>query len=141
MTFQNGGLFWREHKSLDDSLSLFAANLPSFASPALYQDRPAVSDVELASIHIMMHAATVHLHRDFMDMLPASYNKCIVAANAMTSIIRELGELDYDYLDPIVSVSASVSRLVQTLTPVAFRRVSNAAPMFICKSSSRNRRM
>ena len=30
----------------------------------------------------------------------------IVAANAMTSIIHDLGELDYDYLDPIVSVSA-----------------------------------
>ena len=66
-----------------------------------------VSDVELASIHIMMHATTIHLHRDFMDKLPASYTKCLVAANAMTSIIHDLGEPDYDYMDPIVSVSAS----------------------------------
>ena len=65
-----------------------------------------VSDVELASIHIMMHATSIHLHRDFMDKLPTSYTKCLVAANAMMSIIHDLGELDYDYLDPIVSVSA-----------------------------------
>lgn len=107
MTFQNGALFWREHQSLEDSLSFFVDNLPSFASQGIYQGRPVVSDVELASIHIMMHATTIHLHRDFMDKLPASYTKCLVAANAMTSIIHDLGEPDYDYMDPIVSVSAS----------------------------------
>lgn len=53
----------------------------------------------------MMHAATIHLHRDFLEIIPASYQRCLVAANGMTSIIRELSDGDYDYLDPIISVS------------------------------------
>ena len=105
MTFQSDELFWNEHRSLDMSLSQFAANLPPFSSSGLFHDQSAVSDVELASIHIMMHAATIHLHRDFLEIISASYQRCLAAANAMTSIIRELSDGDYDYLDPIVSVS------------------------------------
>ncbi|KAJ3519680.1 hypothetical protein NM688_g9266 [Phlebia brevispora] len=103
MTFRNNNQFWGEHKTLDDELSNFASNLPSFAPQGLYQEKPAVSDVELASIHIMIHAATIHLHRDFMEMLQSSYNKCLVAANLMTTIVQELCDVDYDFLDPIVS--------------------------------------
>ena len=88
------------------SLSQFAVNLPSFASTGgFFQDQTSASDAELASIHIMMHAAIIHLHRDLMELVPASYQRCLVAANNMTAVVRELGDGDYDYLEPIVSVS------------------------------------
>ncbi len=86
------------------SLQQFEANLPPVAAP-LYYDHLEPSDADSMSIRIMMHTSTIHLHRDFLEVNTTSYERCFVAANSMTSITRELNDGDYDYLNPIVSVS------------------------------------
>lgn len=73
----------------------------------MYQDQLCPNDVELVSIHTLMHVATIHLHRDLLMMYSASYQRCLTAANAVTSMIRELNDGDYSFLNPILSVRRS----------------------------------
>ncbi|KIP10264.1 hypothetical protein PHLGIDRAFT_125626 [Phlebiopsis gigantea 11061_1 CR5-6] len=101
-TFDNDDLFWSQHNALDIDISQFGAGLPPLAS-SVYQDQLCANDVELVSIHTLMHASTIHLHRDLLMMYPASYQRCLVAANAITSMIRELNDGDYSFLNPIIS--------------------------------------
>ncbi|KAJ2985092.1 hypothetical protein NUW54_g10267 [Trametes sanguinea] len=51
----------------------------------------------------LIHAASIHLHRDALETEPQSYQKCLWAANAMTSLIRSLQDNDYDLLCPIIA--------------------------------------
>ena len=37
-------------------------------------------------------------------MYPASYQRCLFAATSITSMIRELNDGDYSFLNPIISV-------------------------------------
>lgn len=84
-------------------ITQFGASLPPLAS-SVYQDHLSANDIELVSVHTLLHASTIHLHRDLIMMHPASYQRCLVAANAITSMIRELNDGDYSFLNPIISV-------------------------------------
>ena len=98
----NDDLFWTQHNNLDCELIQFGANMPQLTS-SVYQDQLSQNDLELVSIHTLMHSSTIHLHRDFL-MLPSSYHRCVGAANAITGMIKELNEADYAFLNPIISV-------------------------------------
>ena len=100
-------MFWAQRNALDVELSQFGAALPDFAS-TVYQDQLCPSDVELVSIKTLMHAATIHVHREYLAMYHQSYDRCVRAANAITGMITaELNEGDYSFLNPIISVSLS----------------------------------
>lgn len=88
------------------SLSQFAQNLPSVSS-LVFQDHRSSYDVELVSIHTLMNASIIHLHRDFFELYPASLQRCLLAAHAITDAIHELSGNDYDFLNPILSVSSA----------------------------------
>ena len=113
-TFENDDLFWSQHNALDMEISQFGAGLPPLAS-SVYQEQLCANDVELVSIHTLMHASTIHLHRDLLMMYPASYQRCLVAANAITSMIRELNDCDYSFLNPIISVRKNLVLLSSTV--------------------------
>ena len=70
----NDDLFWRQQNSLDLELIQFGANMPQLSS-SVYQDQLSRNDLELVSIHTLLHASTIHLHRDLLTVSPPSYHR------------------------------------------------------------------
>ncbi|GJE88002.1 C6 transcription factor domain-containing protein [Phanerochaete sordida] len=101
-TMDNDDLFWRQQNSLDLELIQFGANMPQLSS-SVYQDQLSRNDLELVSIHTLLHASTIHLHRDLLTVSPPSYHRCVGAAEAITGMIKELNEGDYAFLNPMIS--------------------------------------
>ncbi|KAL4243896.1 hypothetical protein ABKN59_011044 [Abortiporus biennis] len=95
-----GDAFWSEHHTLATTLVHFSNFLPAIG---LSNAQPLTrSSVDLLTIHTMIYVSTILLYRDHLDN-NEFYQRCLVAANAVTSLILELGHDDYDYLDPISS--------------------------------------
>ena len=92
------------HYSLELSLTQFSTNLNNLSAQQ-YSLPYVVSNADLVGMQTLIFAATIHLHRDALEIQPESYQKCFWAANAMTTLIRSLSENDYDLLCPIISVS------------------------------------
>lgn len=86
------------------SLSQFASNLPVIGLAA-GQTPFSLAEIDLFVIHTLINVSTLHLHRELAQTQPVPYEKCWIAANAVTSLVRELADSDYNYLDPIISVS------------------------------------
>ncbi|KZT03463.1 uncharacterized protein LAESUDRAFT_729034 [Laetiporus sulphureus 93-53] len=88
---------WLEHRSLEMSLAQFSTNLPEIT-----RRTPQIAvDIELVSVHTLIHTATIHLNRAHLEASLASFEKCLAAANAVATIISKLAESDYGHLDPI----------------------------------------
>ena len=85
------------------SLSQFASNLPCIGL-ASGQNPLTLAEMDLFVIHTMIHVSTLHLHRELAQTQAVPYEKCWIAANNVMSLVRELSDSDYDYLDPIISV-------------------------------------
>ncbi|KAI0927943.1 hypothetical protein AcW2_004110 [Taiwanofungus camphoratus] len=92
---------WSEQRSLEMSLAQLSANIPHINRPNhfLLSD----DDIDLVGIHTLIYAATIHLNRDFIETQPSSYEKCLISANSVTALVRNLSDNDYDFLDPINS--------------------------------------
>ncbi|RDX52836.1 hypothetical protein OH76DRAFT_129357 [Lentinus brumalis] len=90
------------HYSLELSLTQFSTNLSNLSAQQ-YTLPYVVSNADLVGMQTLIFAATIHLHRDALELQPESYQKCFWAANAMTTLIRTLSEEDYDLLGPIIS--------------------------------------
>ncbi|KAI0692217.1 hypothetical protein BC835DRAFT_82085 [Cytidiella melzeri] len=101
-TFQTDGAYLEDHRQLGLFLSQFTANLPPLSS-LMCKDHLSAEDVSLLSIHTLTNAAIIHLHRDFLEHHPLSYQMCTLAAHSITKSIRELNDTDYEYLNPILS--------------------------------------
>lgn len=54
--------------------------------------------------HTLAHSAIMNLYHPFSRDDPGAYEKCIRAAKAIVAIINNLGDQDYDLLDPMVGV-------------------------------------
>ena len=76
---------------------------------SVYQEHLCPKDIELISIKTLMYTATIYLHRDLLSVHWDSYERCVGAADAVTAMTQELSDLDYSYLNPIISVSLSFS--------------------------------
>lgn len=101
-----GNVRWDEFRSLELSIAQFTTNLP-YVSRQSRQGSPSNNEVDFVNIYALIFASSIHLHRGLADSNPASYEKCLVAANSMTSSVRDLSDGDYDFLDPIISVRHS----------------------------------
>lgn len=71
----------------------------------LFRDHYSPTDIALLTVHTLMNTAIIHLHRDFLEHYQSSYNRCVSAAHSITKAVRELNDTDYEYLNPILSVS------------------------------------
>lgn len=88
-------------------MSQFARNLSNLRSQQ-YSLPYIVSTSDLVVMQTLVYTGTIHLHRDTLDIQRQSYEKCALAANAVTTLIGQLSESDYDLICPIISVSARV---------------------------------
>ena len=62
-------------------------------------------DVEIALVHTLARVAAIQLHHQFASKERNSHEKCLKAAREVTTIVRQLTEYDYPFLDPIIGVS------------------------------------
>lgn len=90
------------------SLSQFLTNLSNLSNQQ-YSLSFLVTTADLVDMQTLIHAATIHLHRDALETQSQSYQKCVWAANAMTSMIRAMADNDYDLLCPIIAVRCFAS--------------------------------
>ena len=97
--------YWMDHHRLDLSLMQFSSSLPRIGVFG-GQNPLTLAEVDLLTVHTMVHVSTIHLHRELSQTSQDSYSKCLTAANIVTSLIRELEDECYAYLDPISSVRA-----------------------------------
>lgn len=113
--------YWMDHQRLELALVQFSSSLPRIG---LFggQNALTLSEVDLLTIHTMVHVSTIHLHRELSQANQDSYSKCLAAAGIVTSLIRELGDEYYDYLDPISSVSCVLNYhpVIVPLTPADY---------------------
>lgn len=95
--------YWLEHRRLELTLFQFSASLPRIGLSG-GQNSLSLFDLDMLTIHTMAHVSTIHLHRELSQTSQESYSKCLAAARFVTSLICELHDEYYDYLDPISSV-------------------------------------
>jgi len=90
--------FWAGYRSAELAVKRFSMSLPSFVGYEAWRNQPPLIDVDLFTIHTMVHVSTIHLQGD-----PPEKETC-EAVNSILSLIRQLNDGDYEYLDPILSV-------------------------------------
>ncbi|KAH8100230.1 fungal-specific transcription factor domain-containing protein [Cristinia sonorae] len=119
--------YWVEHRALEMSLSQFASNLPCIGLAA-GQAPVTVAEIELFVIHTLIYASTLNLHRTLAQTSPVSYEKCWHAANNITTLVRELSEGDYVFVDAIVSSAwhCAADVFIKTLVPPTCTTNQNA---------------
>ncbi|KAF7353766.1 adenylate kinase [Mycena venus] len=79
------------------ALQRFALNLPAFVGYEAWRTQAPLIDVDLFTVHTMMHVSTLHLYKDTPG--PETFH----AGNSILAFIRQLNDGDYEYLDPILS--------------------------------------
>jgi hypothetical protein len=70
----------------------------------------------LIVVHTLIQVAVLQLYQRFAQDDPVTYDKCSAAAKACATITKYISEQDYDYLDPIIGVSCSISCSNSVLT-------------------------
>ncbi|KAI0737938.1 fungal-specific transcription factor domain-containing protein [Daedaleopsis nitida] len=88
--------------SLEGPLTQFAKHLSNLRSQP-YALPYAVPNADLVAMQTLIYAATIHLHRDALEIQRQSYEKCYLAANTITALLGQLADSDYDMLCPIIS--------------------------------------
>lgn len=90
--------FWAGYRSAELAVKRFSMSLPSFVGYEAWRNQPPLIDVDLFTIHTMVHVSTIHLQGDSPE------KETCEAVNSILSLIRQLNDGDYEYLDPILSV-------------------------------------
>ncbi|KAK7449724.1 hypothetical protein VKT23_013199 [Stygiomarasmius scandens] len=115
--------FWTEHNSACMALQRFNETLPHFVGYEAFRTQAPFVDVELLSIHTIANVCAINLRRSSLEM------ETIQSANYIMSLIRQLNQADFEFLDPLLSACWScVAKLyIQILVNSAFNPNPDAA--------------
>lgn len=91
---------WAEFGAASTALQRFVSSLPLFPGFEPWRNHAPFLDVELFAIHTIANVCTINLRKSSLEM------ENFQAANYVMSLIRQLGQTDYEWLDPLMSVSA-----------------------------------
>ena len=97
--------------ALENSWTQFAHQLANVRSQE-YIMTHVIHGADMIGMQTAFYAATIHLYRDTLELQRQSYDKCLMAANAISTLITQLTDSDYDYMYPIISVRLLSSSLV-----------------------------
>ncbi|KAF7359165.1 adenylate kinase [Mycena sanguinolenta] len=96
--------YWADHQSAGLALQRFGLNLPAFVGYEAWRTQAPLIDVDLFAVHTMVHVSTLHLYKDTFS--PEIFH----GANSILSLlIRQLNDVDYEYLDPVLSACWSTA--------------------------------
>ena len=85
------------------SIAQLLADVQALGSPQ-YGVPYLASNIDLAAMKTLAHAATISLHRDGLEHSRDAYNKCIFAANEIVGVVQALTDQDFELMYPNVSV-------------------------------------
>ncbi|KAJ7684461.1 hypothetical protein DFH06DRAFT_969742 [Mycena polygramma] len=88
---------WADRHAAELALQRFTLDLPVFLGYEAWRTQAPMIDVNLFAVHTMVNVATLHLYKD------APGHETFHAGNAILTLIRQLNDGDYEYLDPIMS--------------------------------------
>ncbi|KAJ7771493.1 hypothetical protein B0H16DRAFT_1305750 [Mycena metata] len=110
--------YWADHHSAELALHRFSLNLPAFVGYEAWRTQTPLIDVDLYAVHTMMHVSTLHLYKDTPG------RETFQAANSILTLIRQLSDGDYEYLDPILSACwSTVARTYVRMMGIAGQQV------------------
>lgn len=88
------------HRSSELALERLSSLVHPFTWRDSFRAENTTFDTDLYVVHTLILASTIHLHLDNMMNLKISW-----AAKKLVELINYLGDDDYSYLDPVLSVS------------------------------------
>ena len=91
-------------RALGLSIAQFTANLRKYSVQPPY----CLSPVAQAGLQSMVYAAMIHLHRDGMDAGGDAYQKCVMAASGMVTLVPVFTDADCPCMCPIIAVRSHV---------------------------------
>ena len=111
------GGFWKRHRSMDNMLLNTALNLP------LHLRLPAgVRNPNTVFLNMNIHTSTICLHQAAIfkaeknkmpgGLIEQSYNRCLLAASEITSIMRLISHLDVSGMNPFLAFSLYIAARV-----------------------------
>lgn len=89
---------WTDYCFAESALQRFSSTLPSLSDPT-GRTSP-ILDYDYFAIQTMIFASFIHLQQGVLFD-----ERAFKAANSIVRLIRQLSEADYQYIDPIMSVS------------------------------------
>jgi hypothetical protein len=91
--------FTQEFQALETTIAQFITTL----MPLDQLDAMSHEDkLTLVAAHTLAHTASIQLYRPFMQDDPIVFDKCSRSARACVSVIKYIGERDFNFLDPII---------------------------------------
>ncbi|KAG7086441.1 hypothetical protein E1B28_002395 [Marasmius oreades] len=116
--------YWVEYNKTLHALQRFSSCVPFFVGYEAWRTQAPFLDVELFSVHTLVNVCNIHLHGGVVQSSEIDLSNGSVplqAANFIMSLIRQLSQGDYEYLDPLVSACwLSVAKLyIRLLNAVA----------------------
>ncbi|KAL0070518.1 hypothetical protein AAF712_002351 [Marasmius tenuissimus] len=125
-----GDAYWAEHNATILALQRFSAALPFFVGYEAWRTQAPFLDVDLFTVHTLVNVCNIHLHGGVVQSIEMDMNNSSVplqAANYIMSLIRQLSQGDYEFLDPLISACwLSVAKVyVQLLNAVAVGTVNS----------------
>ncbi|KZS98782.1 hypothetical protein SISNIDRAFT_499010 [Sistotremastrum niveocremeum HHB9708] len=96
--------FWKEFRTLEGAIVQFQTSLPKIRSTprnSMHSSNPTTAHC-LMAVHTLTMVATIQLHHSFAASDPPAQQRCFDAAMSCVSIIADMADEDYEYLDPIM---------------------------------------
>lgn len=90
--------YWLQHNSAVHALQHLSTSLPMFVGFEPWRMQAPFVDVDLFAIHTAINVATIHLYKEVNEEEAAKGMRTIL------SLIRQLSDADYEFLDPTLSV-------------------------------------
>ncbi|KAJ4493351.1 hypothetical protein C8R41DRAFT_919564 [Lentinula lateritia] len=116
---------WAELAATSNALQRFLTSLPLFLGFEPWRNQAPFLDVELLTIHTVVNVCTIHINKNNLEM------ENLQAANYVLTLIRQLGQTDYEWLDPLISACwMTVAKLYLQILSLSGSAVANALPVF-----------
>lgn len=100
--------FWKEFRTLEGAIVQFQSSLPKIRSTPRSSMHPSASSLStshaLIAVHTLTLVATIQLHHSFAASDPPAQQRCFDSAMSCVSIITDMADEDYEYMDPIMGV-------------------------------------
>ncbi|KAJ3740490.1 hypothetical protein DFH05DRAFT_1529088 [Lentinula detonsa] len=116
---------WAEFAATSNALQRFLSSLPLFLGFEPWRNQAPFIDVELLTIHTIANVCTIHMNKSNLEM------ENLQAANYVLSLIRQLGQTDYEWLDPLISACwTTVAKLYLQILSLSNSTSASALPVF-----------
>ncbi|KAJ6500684.1 hypothetical protein C8R45DRAFT_1071233 [Mycena sanguinolenta] len=121
--------YWADHHSAGLALQRFALNLPAFVGYEAWRTQAPLIDVDLFTVHTMVHVSTLHLYKD--NLSPETFHGANSILALIQQLIRQLNDVDYEYLDPVLSACwSTVARTYVRMMAFAGQQIDTTTTVY-----------